>query len=139
VVVSFDLDGSFYTLGGVLAGGYKKFFASMDFSATVTDFGNKDTIKSNQDAAYSIAPRVGYVVGLTQVWVGARLIDASTEYKGTVPIASGQDFAFDIDLETSSWDLDLGMRTVLQEHWEIMLNAGLGDRQRISASVGYRW
>src|SRR5262249_41624241 len=37
VVVDFNLDGTFTTFGGVLAGGYKKFFSSIDMTATDTN------------------------------------------------------------------------------------------------------
>jgi len=139
VVVDFDLDGEYYTLGGVLAGGYKQFFFSMDFSATKTDFGNKDSVNSDQSATYSVAPRIGYVVGLSQVWVGGRYFDYSTQFNGRIPIPSGQQFNFDVELETASWNLTVGMRTMIKKHWEVLLDAGVGDRHMITGSLGYRW
>jgi len=139
VVVDFDLDGYFYTIGGVIAGGYRKFFFPVDFSATETNFGKKDLVESDQEWNYSVAPRAGYQVGLTQLWVGARYLNTSQRFKGTFPIPSGHNFTFDVDLETVSWNATAGFRTVLQQHWEALLEAGVGRRHMITGSVGYRW
>lgn len=139
VVVDFDLDGEYYTAGCVFAGGYRNFFGSVDLSITATDFGHTSSVTSDQDAAFSTAPRIGYATGLTQIWVGARYINASSSYTGATTLANGHRFTFDVDLDTAEWNLDLGMRTVLQKHWEVMLNSGIGDRHMIMASVGYRW
>jgi hypothetical protein len=139
VVVDFKLDGPYYTFGGVLAGGYKNFFTSVDFSASVTDFGKKDQVNGDQSATYSVAPRLGYVVGLSQIWVGGRYFNYTTHYTGTVPIPSGQLFSFDVDLKTVSWNYAVGMRTVLKKHWEFLLESGFGARHMITGSVGYRW
>jgi hypothetical protein len=139
VIVDFDMEGTFYTFGGVLTGGYKKFFATVDFSATRTNFGHKDAVTSDQSATYSVAPRVGYVVGLSQVWLGGRYFDYSTQFVGAIPIPSGPQFTFDVNLKTVSWNFTAGMRSVLKEHWEVMLEAGVGARHMITGSVGYRW
>jgi len=139
VVVDFNLDGTFTTFGGVLAGGYKKFFSSIDMTATDTNFGKKDAVTPDQKWTYSIAPRVGYVVGLSQVWVGARYLNSATAFRGTIPIPSGQNFSFDVRLKTAAWNFGGGMRTIIKKRWELLLDAGGGGRHMITSSVGYRW
>ena len=139
VVVDFNLDGTYYTLGGVLAGGYKNFFSSVDFSASRTNFGKKEDVAADQSATYSVAPRIGYVVGLSQIWVGGRYFNYSTRYTGAIPIPSGQQFSFDVDLDTVSWNFTAGMRTVINKHWEVLLESGAGGRHMMTGSVGYRW
>jgi hypothetical protein len=139
VVVDFDLNGPYGTIGGVFAGGYKKFFASVDFSATNTNFGKKDLVHGEQSATYSVAARVGYAFGLSQIWLGGRYLDYSTHYYGNIPIPSGQNFAFDVGLKTASWNYSGGIRTVLQEHWEMLIEVGAGERHMITSTVGYRW
>jgi hypothetical protein len=139
VIVDFMLSGSYYTFGGVIAGGYKKFFSSVDLSATQNNFGKKDLVKSEQSWTYSAAPRVGYVIGLSQVWVGGRYFNFSTHYAGVVPIPTGQQFSFDVKLKTAAWNLTGGMRTVLKQHWELLLESGFGGRHVMIGSVGYRW
>ncbi|MGC4071178.1 MAG: hypothetical protein QM760_01395 [Nibricoccus sp.] len=114
VIVDFSLDGDYVTIGGVLAGGYKKFFASVDFSATEINFGHKDLVHGDQDVTFSIAPRLGYVVGLSQVWIGGRYFDYSSSYGGTIPLSGGGHFSFDVNLESTAWNLSAGMRTVLK-------------------------
>lgn len=139
VVVDFQLDGNYYTLGGVLAGGYKGFFSSVDFSATRTDFGKKEDVSADQSATYSVAPRIGYVVGLSQIWLGGRYFNYSTRYVGAIPLPGGQQFSFDVDLDTISWNMTAGMRTVIKKHWEVLLETGVGARHMITGSLGYRW
>ena len=139
VVVDFDLDGTFVTYGGVLAGGYKKFFSSIDMTATDTNFGKKDRVTPDQAFTYSVAPRVGYVIGLSQVWVGARYINSATHFVGDIPIPSGQNFSFDVRLKTASWNFGGGLRTVIKQHWEVLLDAGGGGRHMITSSLAYRW
>jgi hypothetical protein len=139
VVVDFDLDGEFYTAGIVLAGGYKKFFASTDFTASNTEFGHGDQVEADQSHTYSAAVRAGYVVGYSQVWAGGRYINNSSHYRGSSQIPTGHLFSFDVELETATWNMSAGMRTVLQKHWEVLLETGFGDRHMITGSVGYRW
>jgi hypothetical protein len=139
VVTEFTLDGRFFTLGGVLTAGYKHFFASVDFSATQTDFGHGDKITTEQDLTYSVAPRVGYVIGLTQIWVGARYLDLNQRITGVQKISGGQNFSFDVHLKTVSWNPTAGMRTVFGKNWEVVLESGVGDRQMVTMSAGYRW
>jgi hypothetical protein len=138
-VVDFDMNGNYVTIGGVLIGGYKKFFASVDFSATEIDFGHKDLVHGDQDMTFSIAPRLGYVVGLTQIWLGGRYFNYSSSYGGTVPLSNGGRFSFDVDLDSSAWNLSGGIRTVINEHWEVLLEVGVGKRRMIASSLGYRW
>jgi hypothetical protein len=139
VETEFTLDGPFYTFGGVLSGGYKQFFASVDFSATETDFGHADQITVDQKVTYSIAPRVGYAYGLSQIWIGGRYLDVNTRIRGQTPIPSGQHFSFDVSIKTVAWNLTGGMRTVLHKNWEIMFEGGVGQRVMVTGAVGYRW
>jgi hypothetical protein len=71
--------------------------------------------------------------------LGGRYLDYSTHYYGNIPIPSGQNFAFDVGLKTASWNYSGGIRTVLQEHWEMLIEVGAGERHMITSTVGYRW
>src|SRR5262249_35907772 len=137
--VDFTLKGPYYTLGGVLSAGYKNFLSTVDFSASQTDFGKKGAVQGDQSWTYSVYPRFGYVVLLSQVWVGARYLDVTSHYTGGAVLTGGQVLHFDVHMKTASWNAAAGMRTVLDDHWETLLELGFGQRHLMTASVGYRW
>ena len=88
---------------------------------------------------FTAAPKVGYNAGLSQVYVGARYISKNERYKGTVPLPSGNDLTFDVNVKTDSWVGNFGIRTVIRQHWELLMESALGKRYQITGGLGYRW
>jgi hypothetical protein len=138
-IVPMNFDGDYYSLGGVLAGAYKRFYGGMDFSWVKTKLNGDASLSADGFWTFTAAPKIGYNAGLSQVYVGARYISKNEHYKGTVPLASGPDLGFDVKVETDSWAGNFGLRTVIREHWEILMESAVGNRYQITGGVGYRW
>ena len=39
----------------------------------------------------------------------------------------------------NGWNFLMGMHTLLDDHWEVVVEGGVGDRQMVVFNVGYRW
>jgi hypothetical protein len=138
-IVPMKFGGDYYTFGGVLAGGYKRFYGAVDMSAVKTTLQGSASLSADGFWTYTAAPKIGYNAGLSQIYVGARYLSKNEHYKGTVPLASGSNLGFDVKIKTSSWVGNFGLRTVIRKHWEILMESALGTRYQITGGVGYRW
>lgn len=84
-----SFDGYVYGLGGMLTGGIRSIFFSLDFNRVWTHF---DEIKDD-NVAMNLAPRVGYIFHFDHlpernfsVWTGANRVFLSNETVGTIKI-----------------------------------------------------
>ncbi len=138
-IVPMTFTGDYYSFGGVLAGVYKRFYAATDFSWVKTQLQGNASLSADGFWTFTAAPKFGYNAGLSQVYIGARYISKNEHYKGTVPLATGNNLSFDVKVKTDSWVGNFGIRTVIRKHWELLMESALGKRYQITGGVGYRW
>lgn len=138
-IVPMSFSGDYYSFGGVLAGAYKRLYGATDFSWVKTNLQGNASLSADGFWTFTAAPKVGYNAGLSQIYVGARYISKNEHYSGTVPLPSGENLGFDVRVKTDSWVGNFGLRTVIRQHWEILMESALGNRHQITGGVGYRW
>jgi hypothetical protein len=138
-IVPMSFNGSYYSLGGVLAGAYERFYAGADFSWVKTSLEGSADLSADGFWTFTCAPKIGYNAGLSQIYIGARYISKNEHYQGTVPLPSGEDMTFDVKVSTASWVGNFGIRTVIREHWELLMESAMGNRFQITGGVGYRF
>jgi len=138
-IIPMKFDGNYYSFGGVLAGVYKRFYGAVDFSWVKTDLNGSASLSTSGFWTFTAAPKFGYNAGLSQIYVGARYISKNEHYTGSVPLASGQPLNFDVKITTDSWVGNFGLRTVIRDHWEVLMESAIGKRYQITGGFGYRW
>jgi len=138
-IVPMKFDGEYYSFGFVIAGAYKKFYGAIDASWIKTQLNGDASLSADGFWTLTVSPKIGYNAGMTQFYIGARYLSKNEHYVGTVPLASGQTLGFDVQIETASWAPNFGIRTVVREHWEVLVECAFSTRRQITAGVGYRW
>lgn len=138
-IIPMEFGGNYYSFGTVLAGAYKRLYAAADMSWVKTELQGDASLSADGFWTFTAAPKIGYNAGLSQIYVGARYISKNEHYFGTVPLSNGQKLNFDVNVRTSSWVGNFGLRTVIRKHWEILMESALGTRYQITGGVGYRW
>lgn len=138
-VVPMKFNGDYYSVGFVVAGAYKRFYGALDVSWVKTKLSGSASLAGDGFWTLTASPKIGYNAGMTQFYIGARYLSKNEHYVGTVPLASGQDLSFDVQIETASWAPNFGVRTVIRHHWEVLVECAFGPRRQITAGVGYRW
>jgi hypothetical protein len=53
-------------------------------------------------------------------------------------VPSGNDLGFDVQITTDTWAPNAGMRTVIQKHWEFLMEVAGEPRHQITVGAGYR-
>lgn len=138
-IIPMKFDGNYYSIGGVLAGAYKRFYGAVDFSWVKTDLNGDASLSTSGFWTFTAAPKIGYNAGLSQIYVGARYLSKNEHYTGSIPLASGQPLNFDVKISTDSWVGNFGLRTVIRNHWEVLMESAIGKRYQITGGFGYRW
>lgn len=139
-IIPMSFSGEYYSIGTVLAVAYDRLYVAADLSFVKTRLGGGDaSLSADGFWTFTAAPKIGYNAGMSQIYVGARYLSKNEHYVGQVHLPSGQQLAFDVEVATASWVGNFGMRTVLRDHWEILMESALGNRQQITAGLGYRW
>jgi hypothetical protein len=139
-IVPMEFDGSYYSLGLVGAYAYRHFYGAADVSWVKTSLsGSGASLSADGFWTFTAAPKIGYNAGLSQLYIGARYVSKNEHYTGTVLLPSGNDLGFDVHITTHSWAPNAGMRTVIHEHWEFLMEVAFDPRQQITAGAGYRW
>ncbi len=138
-VVPMKFNGDYYSFGFVIAGAYKRFYGAIDASWVKTKLGGSASLSEDGFWTLTVSPKVGYNMGMTQFYVGARYLSKNEHYVGTVPLPSGHDLGFDVQIETAAWAPIFGIRAVIKHHWELLGEFAFGPRSQITTGVGYRW
>jgi hypothetical protein len=138
-IIPMEFSGSYYSLGFVLAGAYRHFYGAADFSWIKTSLSGNASLSADGFWTFSAAPKIGYNAGLSQIYVGARYVSKNERYSGTVDLPSGNPLGFDVRISTDTWAPNFGMRTVIQEHWEFLVEVAGNPRHQITVGIGYRW
>ncbi len=134
-ILDLHFSGPYYGSGFVLAAGWRDFFITADFIWTTQVLEAK--VEGNDDDtvnAFATAPRVGYRAGSTEVWMGARYIESDRRFSGSI-----DDFNYSLEVFETTWSYLMGMHALIHDHWDVMVEGGIGDRQMVVFNVGYRW
>ena len=138
-IIPMEFDGTFYGVGLVPAYGYRHFYFAADMSWVKTKLSGSADLDASGFVTFTAAPKVGYNAGMSQLYVGARYVSKNERYTGTVDLPSGNPLGFDVEITTASWAPNVGMRTIIQNHWEIIMEMAGGPREQMTFGVGYRW
>ena len=134
-ILEIHFQGPYYGGGVVLAAGWRNYFITVDLVETIQvleaqiEGQDDDTVR-----AFTAAPRLGYRTGRTEVWAGARYITSDRRFSGTV-----NDLNYDLEVYETTWNFLMGMHTLIHDHWDVVVEGGIGDREMIVFNVGYRW
>jgi len=129
-----------YTGGGVVSGGWRQFFASVDTSFTHADHERAEQPMS----ALTVEPRVGArasngaVAGM--LWLGAmyRTLDEGLEGDVEVPGLGSIPLALDVDVE-KPWNMRLGTELDIGERFSFTIDGGVTSRQKVRIGFDARF
>lgn len=140
--INLDLNFTGYYGGGgiVLMYGWKNFFTSGDYSTVWTRLNSSQSGASGSELETDTASfRVGYNAGVIQPYVGARWVKKIDHFEGTVGGPGGQPLTFAVDLQAPAWNYQFGMHALIARHYEMLVEAGFGERTHGLVNVGYRF
>jgi len=130
-----DNDGWVYGGGVTLAVGGTGWFGSLSTTYTKANL----EVTDGSVEAWVLTPKIGMVVDRGAVWVGAMYQDTEERHTGTYQIPYLGSVPFDVVLgEATQWNALLGGTVGLDEHFVLILEAGLGNRQSAMLSLEYR-
>lgn len=134
--INVDYSGQVYGGGFTLAYGGEHWFASVTGTWADTDLsgGFDSSVKST-----TWQPRVGYVNGPWQAWVGGYYIDAEEKHEGDFTIPGLGTIPFEVELSSSDEITPaLGVHYYFGRHAEATLEFGGGDRTITLLNVTWR-
>jgi hypothetical protein len=140
--VNFDLDFTGYYGGGgfVLMYAYKNLFTSVDYSAVWTHLQSSTSgVEGNELRTDTASFRIGYIAGAVQPYIGARWVKKIDHFEGTVEGPNGTPVTFAVDLRAPAWNYTGGVHAMINGHWELVVEAGFGDRTHGLVNLGYRF
>lgn len=140
--LDFDYDGVVFGLGATLAGGVGPAFGALTATYTDTSLDGSESALT----AWILAPKVG--IRLDDVapaldvalWVGGVYQNIEEEQKGRldIPGMGPVDYAVDLEQE-EEWNYAAGATALLDDAWQVDLEAGFGERTHAAASVTFRF
>lgn len=129
--------GQVYGGGFTLAYGGEHWFASL--TGTYADTDLKGDFDSSVEST-TWQPRIGYVNGGWQYWIGGFYLDADEKHSGNFVFPGLGVIPFEVELtEKDSFNLTAGVHTMLGDHVEISLELGGGDRTTTLLNLGWRF
>lgn len=140
--VSFNLDFTGYYGGGgiVLMYAFQKIFVSGDYSAVWTHLESSTSgVEGNELRTDTASFRVGYNAGIIQPYIGARWVKKIDHFEGTVNGPNDRPVTFAVDLRAPAWNYQVGMHSLIARHYEVLVEAGFGERAHGLVNVGYRF
>ncbi|UJF18468.1 hypothetical protein L0B53_15795 [Vibrio sp. SS-MA-C1-2] len=147
---SLDLNGGTYGIGTTVAGGVGNWFGLVDLNYTYTSI---DAIDGDIKT-FIVAPRVGYrwefdagrELGL---FAGAMYQDVQQRLTGDIASLGlpdelmsiiGDDASFDVDQSSDEeWNTILGLQYSFNRDWNILMEAGFGQRQTYFLALNRRF
>jgi len=123
-------------LGATLAGGIGDWNASLSyqFMATETVAANTTTL------AHVFMPMIGYMTPFgMNLMLGAQGQFYDTKVTGFIDLEDGQRLSYNVDFQPVHWNTIFGIYKGFAKHWEIALQAGVGNRTSVTAVFGYRF
>jgi hypothetical protein len=141
VNIDLDFTGSYGGGGFVLMYGWRDFFVSGDYSAVWTHLQSSQSDVSGSELRTDTASfRVGYNAGAVQPYIGARWVKKIDHFEGTVGEGpGGRPLTFAVDLQAPAWNYTVGLHALIARRFELVVEAGYGDRTHGLANLGYRF
>ncbi|HEY2807930.1 MAG TPA: hypothetical protein VGI91_03985 [Steroidobacteraceae bacterium] len=140
--VNFNLDFTGYYGGGgfVLMYAYQNLFTSVDYSTVWTHLQSATTgVEGNEVRTDTASVRLGYNAGAVQPYIGARWVKKIDHFEGTVEGPNGSPVTFAVDLRAPAWNYTAGIHAMVFKHYELIVEAGFGDRTHGLVNLGYRF
>jgi len=140
--INIDLDFTGYYGGGgvVFMYAWQSYFASVDYSAVWTHLESSQSDVSGSELRTDTASfRIGYNAGPIQPYIGARWVKKIDHFEGTVTGPGGQPLTFAVDLQAPVWNYQIGIHGLIARRFELLVEAGFGQRTHGLANLGYRW
>jgi hypothetical protein len=139
--IHFDLDFTGYYGGGGLVFMYawKNYFASADYSSVWTHLQSSTSdVEGNELRTDTASFRLGYNAGAVQPYIGARWVKKIDHFEGSVN-SDGIPLTFAVDLRAPAWNYQVGIHSLIARHYELVVEAGFGDRTHGLVNLGYRF
>jgi hypothetical protein len=140
--VSIDLDFTGYYGGGgfVLMYAWSNYFTSFDYSAVWTHLQSSTSdVSGNELRTDTASFRIGYNAGAIQPYIGARWVKKIDHFEGTVSGPDGRPLTFAVDLQAPVWNYQVGIHGLIARHYELVVEAGFGQRTHGLVNLGYRF
>lgn len=134
--IRIQYDGFMYGGGVTLAFGGKNWFTTLTYDITRTDL----DVTNSSVQGWVLTPRVGLTFDGAAVWIGAMYQQAEESHEGIWEMPYLGLVPYFVKLEQSEpWNYQIGMTAGLGEHWNLMLEGGLGERKSVLAFIEYRF
>ena len=140
--VYFDLNLTGYYGGGgvVLMYAWRSYFVSADYSSVWTHLeSSQSDVSGNELRTDTASFRVGYNAGPVQPYIGARWVKKIDHFEGTVGGPGGQPLTFAVDLQAPAWNYQVGIHSIVARRFELVVEAGFGQRTHGLVNLGYRF
>ena len=140
--VNLDLDftGSYGGGGIVFSYAWSTYFTSIDYSAVWTHLvSGTSGVEGNELRTDTASFRFGYNAGPIQPYIGARWVKKINHFEGTVDGPGDQPVTFAVDLQAPEWNYQIGIHALISRHYELVVEAGFGQRTHGLVNVGYRF
>jgi hypothetical protein len=140
--VNIDLDFTGYYGGGgfVLMYAYQNYFTSVDYSTVWTHLESSQSGVTGSELRTDTASiRLGYNAGAVQPYIGGRWVKKIDHFEGTVNGPGGQPLTFAVELQAPAWNYDVGLHSLIAGHYELVVEAGFGQRTHGLVNFGYRF
>jgi hypothetical protein len=140
--VNLDLDFTGYYGGGglVLSYAWSNYFTSVDYSTVWTHLESSTSgVTGNELRTDTASIRFGYNAGAIQPYMGARWVKKIDHFEGTVTGPNGLPLTFAVNLQAPEWNYDFGIHSLIARHFEVLVEAGFGQRTHGLVNVGYRF
>lgn len=134
--------GNIFGGGLTLVGNIQRFWASLLIAETYADLSNNDSwIRS-----WVVCPKAGVQLDTPwsskalNVWVGGMYQRADEDHSGTLTAPGLGQLHYNVKLqEEEAWNFLFGASVDLCKNWEASLEAGVGQREQLTASLVYRF
>jgi len=140
--VNLDLDftGYFGGWGVVFSYAWSNYFTSVDYSTVWTHLESSQTGVTGSELRTDTASfRIGYNARTVQPYIGARWVKKIDHFEGTVNGPNDVPLTFAVDLQAPEWNYDVGIHSLIARHFDVLVEAGFGQRTHGLVNVGYRF
>ena len=140
VHIDLNFTGNYGGGGIVLMYAWRSYFASADYSSVWTHLeSSQSDVSGNELRTDTASFRVGYIAGPIQPYIGARWVRKIDHFEGTVSGPGGQPLTFAVDLQAPAWNYQIGVHSLIARHYELVVEAGFGQRTHGLVNLGYRF
>jgi hypothetical protein len=140
--VNLDLDFTGYYGGGgfVLMYGWQSYFVSFDYSTVWTHLESSTAgVTGNELRTDTASFRLGYNAGAVQPYIGGRWVKKIDHFEGTVNGPGDRPVTFAVELQAPAWNYVVGIHSLVARHYELVVEAGFGQRTHGLVNLGYRF